>query len=313
VTTPAIADETAQSNGDADPQTDADPQGPADPSADADAGALNGDGGEAQGADPDGTDGEGAADANADADPESGPSPLDIAGLWDNEETRGKLLDLPGFREHLANVENTAAQKRETDLRRQASSKEATRVNVRTALERAGVELGEDSDPRVQQQLDALYVMGEENSLIRLMRDFGKAAAEQFGYGETELAAVQTAIDTFEGDDLSGYTGALFQNAVEAQKAAWLKTARLKDVQESLKGTPLWEDLEAWKGEEVETEVRARDIEKNPQRPSGERPASGGRAPASKLEQYRGMTSDQLAALPDAEYDEAKRLLFETE
>lgn len=177
-------------------------------------------------------------------------------------------------------LENAGAQRREAQLRREAGSREGTRVRVRELLERLGIDERE-LDERDERQLDLLYELAAANASEEVMRALATQAAGAYGLTRGQLAGIDTALDEMGGGELSDYAMELFDAAVNAAARRGATGLTLEDITPDL-APDLHREIANEVDVQVAAELRARELEQRPRRsappatPQGRAPGGDG-------------------------------------
>jgi hypothetical protein len=177
-------------------------------------------------------------------------------------------------------LENAGAQRREAQLRREAGSREGTRLRVRELLERLGIDERE-LDDRDERQLDLLYELAAANASEEVMRALATQAAGAYGLTRGQLASIDGAVAEMGGGELSDYAMELFDSAVNAAARDGAAGLTLDDVTPDL-APDLHREIADEVDRQVVAELRARELERRPRRsappatPQGRAPGGDG-------------------------------------
>jgi hypothetical protein len=128
--------------------------------------------------------------------------------------------------EHGTVRENAGAQRRESELRREAGSREQTAERIKQITHELGVEI---EDPA---KLNFAYDLANANSTELVMKSVAKSFTGKYGYSAEQQAGIDATIEAQSGDELISFTSKLVDGAVAAGAAAVIRELDGPDVTE---------------------------------------------------------------------------------
>lgn len=246
-----------------------------------------------------------AADAGAVAEPIDWSNPDSVRGVIGSPEYRGLQMVME---ENRLNALNEGVQKRDQQMRALASSDES----LAERLENIALKKGWDSSDESLREVIAAF---HEPSTAREARNLAYLHIEQASrdFSADAKQALQIAMDA-AGDDVSALNSVVGQlwtyqgeSAKGEGRAAYEAEIAALTPEEARKNTTLASLFEKWRDYEDSAEAGAQKaaagrIDPGPSTTTG-RPVAAG-----TNQRYLEMNADQLAALPEAEYQQAKKL-----
>jgi hypothetical protein len=220
-------------------------------------------------------------------------NPDNIRGVLESPEYKG-VRDL--LEEARLNGENTGKQKTEAELRRQAASDEV----LTDAAKRLALELGvEADDERVRQYAQAFTKPFIDRNQIEINKLYIEGAKSSFS--PDAQAAIDMAVEQAgdDGEALGSIVTQLWQYRDTSAREDALNSTSLEDIPE---GSKLRKDIDAYVAKQLESELKARNIE-NTRQEAAPRTSSGRPAGVLTLETLKSMSREEIATVDKAEVD----------
>jgi len=192
-------------------------------------------------------------------------------------------------------LENAGAQAREAQLRREAGSKEETRKRV-AALKARLAEVPDGDTAGLDFMWDNAYA----NAQSEVMRTMARTAIESFNPGAEERQALETVIDSLDGDAVTRYAAQMVSLAADRVGRRSVYEQSVEDIPAD---SPLAKSIHAAKQAFHEAETKAAALEAKPKREPAPTVTGGRVAPPAgeidpvlvKLEQQgnKALTDDE--------------------
>lgn len=246
-----------------------------------------------------------AADAGAVAEPIDWSNPDSVRGVIGSPEYRAIQMLVEEAR---LNGENTGVQKRDRQIREVASTDEVIAARLESIALRNG---WDSSDEALRQAVAAFHEPANERSARELARLHIEQASRDFSADAKQ--ALQIAMDA-AGDDVSALNSVVGQlwtyqgeSAKGEGRAAYEAEIAALTPEEARKNATLSSLFEKWREYEDSAEAAAQKVASNRIDP-GPSTTTGRPVTSGTNQRYLEMNADQLAALPEAEYQQAKKL-----